>query len=120
MANEVYSQRLMQFLSVVLNPMLAPFVRLDYIVEQLAKSLDLDPKNAVNSLNDAMLQAAILQKFQATMAPPDQAGSPSGPPSVNDSQGSGNGNIGIGTSPTPGEDGFTGSPGGGNATQKVN
>ena len=43
MANEVRSQRLMQFLGVVQNPALAPFAKMDYIIREIAKSMDLDP-----------------------------------------------------------------------------
>jgi hypothetical protein len=41
MANEVRSQRLMQFLQVASNPMLAPFAKMDYIIREIAKSMDL-------------------------------------------------------------------------------
>ena len=43
MANEVRSQRLMQFLQVAQNPVLAPFAKMDYIIREIAKSMDLDP-----------------------------------------------------------------------------
>jgi hypothetical protein len=60
MANEVRSQRLMQFLGVVSNPMLAPFARMDYIVREIAKSMDLDPDKVANSMSDAAIQAETL------------------------------------------------------------
>jgi hypothetical protein len=112
MANEVRSQRLMQFLSIVQNPMLAPFAKMDYIIREIAKSMDLDPDKVTNSLADAAIQATILQKFQQTMAPPEQGGQPGAPgvPAPSDTQGSGNGNIGIGQSPVPQEQGFSGAP----------
>ena len=37
MANEVRSQRLMQFLQVASNPVLAPFAKMDYIIREIAK-----------------------------------------------------------------------------------
>ena len=112
-SKEVLSQRLMQFLSVVQNPMLAPFARMDYIITKIAETLDLDPTKVVNNLGDAAIQAEIMKSFQATLAPPQPAGGPpaaGGPPGVGDTQGSGDGNIGVGTAPPPGADGFSGNP----------
>ena len=40
MANEVRSQRLMQFLQVASNPVLAPFAKMDYIIREIAKAMD--------------------------------------------------------------------------------
>jgi hypothetical protein len=117
MANEVRSQRLMQFLGVVSNPALAPFARMDYIVREIAKSMDLDPDKVANSMADAAIQAEILKQFQAQNPPPEadpnapQAqGAPAGV-QVQDTQGSGGGNIGTGTAPVPGEQGFSGNTG---------
>jgi len=120
MANEVRSQRLMQFLGVVQNPVLAPFAKMDYIVREIAKSMDLDPDKLVNSMGDAAVQAEILKKFRAENPPPPQPqagppqGSPQGPPAgaqVQDTQGSGGGTIGTGTAPQPGEQGFSANTG---------
>ena len=126
MANEVRSQRLMQFLGVVQNPVLAPFAKMDYIIREIAKSMDLDPDKLTNSMSDAAVQAEILKKFKEENpppAPPPQAGppqppgaAPQGPPAgaqVQDTQGSGGGTIGTGTAPQPGEQGFSGNTGGG-------
>jgi len=123
MANEVRSQRLMQFLGVVQNPVLAPFAKMDYIIREIAKSMDLDPDKLVNSMSDATVQAEILKQFQAQNPPPappeGQAppqGGPQKPPAgaqVQDTQGSGGGTIGTGTAPQPGEQGFSGNTGGG-------
>lgn len=65
MANEVRSQRLMQFLGVVQNPMLAPFAKMDYIIREIAKSMELDPDKVANSMGAAAIQAEILKGFQA-------------------------------------------------------
>jgi hypothetical protein len=97
MANEVRSQRLMQFLQVVQNPALAPFARMDYIVREIAKSMDLDPDKVGNNMTQAAVQAEILKKFQEANPPPHQ--------------GSGGGTIGTGTAPQPGEQGFSGNTG---------
>ena len=132
MANEVRSQRLMQFLGVVQNPILAPFAKMDFIIREIAKSMDLDPDKVTNSMADAAIQAEIFKKFKEEnpeavpeaapqgappVAPPmggpakPTAAQPTKPPAgvqVQDTQGSGGGNMGTGTVPNPGEQGFTG------------
>jgi hypothetical protein len=132
MANEVRSQRLMQFLGVVQNPMLAPFARLDYIVREIAKSMDLDPDKVANSMQRAAIQAEILKTFQQSQPQPPTApqaggagqvpGTPGAPPEgaptapagaqPQDTQGSGGGTIGTGSAPPPGAPGFSGNTGG--------
>ena len=123
MANEVRSQRLMQFLQVAQNPVLAPFAKMDYIIREIAKSMDLDPDKVTNSMGDAAIQAEILKGFaapaptpeggeQGVAAPPSPAGQ--GPQGVADTSGGGGSQIGTGTAPVPGEQGFTG-----NAPQAV-
>ena len=107
MANEVRSQRLMQFLQVAQNPVLAPFAKMDYIIREIAKSMDLDPDKVTNSMQDAAIQAEILKGFQAPQAMPPQGG-PQGVQGVQDTSGGGGSQMGIGTAPTPGEQGFTG------------
>jgi len=124
MANEVRSQRLMQFLGVVQNPVLAPFAKMDYIVREIAKSMDLDPDKLVNNMGDAAIQAELLKKFREENPPPPQPqagppqaapqGGPQKPPAgaqVQDTQGSGGGTIGTGTAPQPGEQGFSANTG---------
>jgi len=103
----------MQFLSVVQNPMLAPFAKMDYIITKIAETLDLDPTKVVNNLGDAAIQAEIMKQFQSTLAPEEPQGGPMAPPGVGDTQGSGNGNIGVGQATQPGMDGFSGNPQGG-------
>ena len=119
MANEVRSQRLMQFLQVAQNPTLAPFAKMDYIIREIAVSMDLDPDKVTNSLQDAAIQAEILKKFAQPLpeapqgavpqsggqAPAPQGQAPTGP---QDASGGGGGNIGTGSAPAPGEQGFTG------------
>ena len=119
MANEVRSQRLMQFLQIAQNPALAPFSKMDYIIREIAKSMDLDPDKVVNSMADARLQAELLKEFQAQNPEPQpqpQEGvqQPQGQgaaPGVQDTSGAGGGNIGTGTAPQPGEQGFSGNTG---------
>ena len=117
MANEVRSQRLMQFLQITQNPTLAPFSKMDYIIREIAKSMDLDPDKLVNSMSDAKLQAELLKEFRAEnpdaqpeegVQPPQGQGAPTG---VQDTSGAGGGNIGTGTAPQPNEQGFSGNTG---------
>ena len=109
MANEVRSQRLMQFLQVAQNPVLAPFAKMDYIIREIAKSMDLDPDKITNSMQDAAIQAEIMKGFQQPMTPPPMPpeGAPAGA-DVQDPTGAGGGNIGTGIAPVPNEQGFSG------------
>ena len=121
MANEVRSQRLMQFLQVASNPALAPFAKMDYVIREIAKSMNLDPDKVTNSMQDAAIQAEILKAFQAPPQPPmapegvpgpeGGAPAPQGAPAgaqVQDQTGAGGGTIGTGVAPVPGEQGFSG------------
>ena len=111
MANEVRSQRLMQFLQVSSNPALAPFAKFQYIIREIAKSMDLDPDKVTNNMSEAALQAELMKQFQApALDPAQQQAAPAGA-NVADPTGSGGGNIGIGQVPIPGEQGFTSNDG---------
>ena len=114
MANEVRSQRLMQFLQVAQNPVLAPFAKMDYIIREIAKSMDLDPDKVTNSMADAQIQAEILKGFAAPQPDPAAQAEGQGVQSVADTTGGGGSQIGVGTAPLPEEQGFTG-----NAPQAV-
>jgi hypothetical protein len=105
MANEVRSQRLMQFLQVGSQPALAPFVKFPYIVREIAKAMDLDPDKVTNSTEEAARQMMLMQQNQPAQPP---AGGPPGVPGVQDMTGGGGGNIGVGAAPRPGEQGFSG------------
>ncbi len=105
MANEVRSQRLMQFLQVASNPNLAPFAKMDYIIREIAKSLDLDPEKVTNDKAEAMLMAELMKSFQPQQP---QQGKPPAGANPNDPTGAGGGTIGTGTAPGPQEQGFTG------------
>ena len=112
MANEVRSQRLLQFLQVVQNPTLAPFAKMPYIVREIAKSMDLDPDLVSNNMEEAARQALVLQQMQPQQPPagPAQPGvaGPEGNTNVTDTSGGGGSMMGVGTAPTPGEQGFSG------------
>ena len=112
MANEVRSQRLMQFLQVASNPALAPFAKFQYVIREIAKSMDLDPDKVTNNMDEAAIQAELMKQFQAPATPegqPQQGQPPAGADPM-DPTGAGGGTIGTGVAPTPGEQGFTGVP----------
>jgi len=108
MANEVRSQRLMQFLQIASNPALAPFAKFQYVISEIAKSMDLDPDKVTNNMSEAALQAELMKQFQAPL--PQEQGGMTPPPGADamDPTGAGGGNIGTGQAPVPGEQGFSG------------
>jgi hypothetical protein len=111
MANEVRSQRLMQFLQIASSPALMPFAKFPYIIREIAKSMDLDPEKVTNNMDEAMRQAVLLQQTQPAPAPAAGGQPPqgvAGPPGVADMTGGGGGNIGIGAPPSPEMQGFSG------------
>ena len=104
MANEVRSQRLTQFMQIAAQPSLAPFTKFQYIIREIAKSLELDPDKVTNNMDEAAIQAEIMKGFQQEQPPaPQQAGQPPVDPS-----GAGGATIGTGGVPAPGQQGFTG------------
>ena len=107
MANEVRSQRLMQFLQIASNPALAPFAKFQYVIREIAKSMDLDPDKVTNNMDEAALQAEIMKGFQQPAGP--EQGGMTPPPGADamDPTGAGGGNIGMGQAPVPGEQGFS-------------
>ena len=106
MANEVRSQRLMQFLNIASNPVLAPYAKFQYVIREIAKSLDLDPDKVTNNMNEAALQAEMMKQFQAPLDQPLGTPAPAGVDAM-DTSGAGGGTIGVGQAPTPGEQGFS-------------
>jgi hypothetical protein len=118
MQSEVRSQRLLQFLQVVQNPALAPFAKMPYIIREIAKSMDLDPDLVSNNMEEAARQALLLQKMQPQQPEMAAPGAPQGAPpaqgnmNVADSSGGGGSQMGVGTAPAPGEQGFSGNAGG--------
>jgi hypothetical protein len=65
---EVQSQRLLQFLSLINNPMDAQMVKRENLLVDIAKSLDIDPDEVIKSqqelMNEQALQQAIAQSLQ--------------------------------------------------------
>ena len=97
----------MQFLQVASNPVLAPYAKFQYVIREIAKSMDLDPDKVTNNMNEAALQAEIMKQFQAPLEQPGEMPAPAGANPM-DTSGAGGGNIGVGQAPVPGEQGFSG------------
>jgi len=121
MQKEVRSQRLTTFLQTVQNPAVAPFVKINKLISELAYSLDLDPDELLNDPDEAAIMAQIIGMQNAGqntgeeaspagqqpggMGPPE--GAPPGPQELG-ATGTGGGNVGTGNVPLPGESGFSG------------
>ena len=116
MQKEVRSQRLNLFLQTAMNQLIAPFVNIPYIVEELAVSLDLDKDKILSSTEEARAYAQIIglqnlgKQTSETTSPLSQEstslGTPTGvgkPADGLGTTGNGNGNIGTGVTPMPGE-----------------
>jgi hypothetical protein len=116
MRNEIRSQRLIQFMQMAQNPAMQPFVKYDYILRELAASMDLDEDKILNDQREAAIQAKMMAEIQALMPQPPQGQQPpqGGVPSPDDPTGTGGGNIAPGAAPEPGAEGFTGAGGGAN------
>jgi len=118
MRNEVRSQKLLQFLQVTANPMDAPFSRRDYLLRELAASLDLDPDKAVNDPREAAIQASVMDDIAKKMGAANPQGNPQeagGNPASQAKPGEPTQTAGgtPGAAPTPGAQGFSGGGGGG-------
>ena len=115
MRNEIRSQRLLQFMQMTQNQQMAPFVKYDYVLRELAASMDLDEDKILNDQREAMIQAKMMSEIQAMMPPPPPEAAPAeGAPNPEDPTGTGGGNIAPGSAPEPGAPGFTGEGGGNN------
>ena len=122
MQKEVRSQRLTMFLQTVQNPAVAPFVKMNKLISELAYSLDLDPDELLNDPEEAAIMAQIIgmQNGQITgeeaVAANQQLGGMGGPqaapqaPTELGATGTGGGNIGTGVVPQSGENEFSGTP----------
>ena len=123
MQKEVRSQRLTTFLQTIQNPAVAPFIKINKLISELALSLELDPDELMNNPEEAALMAQIIgmqNAGQATGAEagpnnqqPGAMGTPEGvPPQAQGLgvTGTGGGNIGTGNVPQSGESEFAGTP----------
>jgi hypothetical protein len=75
MQKEVRSQRLTTVLQTVANPALAPYVKINTLLSELAVSLELDPEEFINDPEQVRIAAEIIGMQNA----PNQQGNPSGP-----------------------------------------
>lgn len=124
MRNEVRSQKLMQLMQIGANPMMAPLIKWDTVLREIAASLEIDQDKFINDPRAAALQAQMMaQHQQALGGAPQGQGAAGGPPQVSDPTGTGNGNIAPGAAPEPNAQGFTGgggATGGGAAANQAN
>ncbi len=95
---EVRSQRLLTLGQVAANPLIAPFLKWDKWLSEVAEELEIDPDKFVNSPEEAALFAAMMAKqaeqLQGSTSPGGQTGA---------------GNTGdVGSAVGPSEQGFTG------------
>jgi hypothetical protein len=122
MQKEVRSQRLTMFLQTAQNPAIAPFIKMNKLISELAYSLDLDPEELINDPEEAALMAQIIGmqnnvgKATSPQTGPtgEQQGAMGGPegapqqPQDLGATGTGGGNIGTGAVPQSGESEFSG------------
>jgi len=122
MQKEVRSQRLTMFLQTAQNPAIAPFIKMNKLISELAYSLDLDPDELINDPEEAALMAQIIgmQNNAGKATSPEtgptgeQQGAMGGPegtpqqPQDLGATGTGGGNIGTGVVPQSGESEFSG------------
>jgi len=95
------------------NPAMAPMIKFDYILREIAASLDLDEDKIVNDPREAAIQAELMKMYQASM-PQTQGEAPQatqqgqeGSPTVDNQAGVGAGAMGPGNAPQPGAEGFS-------------
>ena len=123
MQKEVRSQRLTTFLQTIQNPAVAPFIKINKLISELALSLDLDPDELMNDPEEAAVMAQIIGLQNAGQATGSEAGPDNQQPGVMGTPegippeaqglgvtGTGGGNIGTGNVPQPGEGEFAGTP----------
>ena len=123
MQKEVRSQRLTTFLQTIQNPAVAPFIKINKLISELALSLDLDPDELMNDPEEAAVMAQIIGLQNAGQATGSEAGPDNQQPGVMGTPegipaeaqglgvtGTGGGNIGTGNVPQPGESEFAGTP----------
>lgn len=118
MRNEVRSQKILQFLQMTANPMDAPWVKRDYLLRELAQSLDLEAEKSVNDPREAGIQAEQMKAMMEAQGIDPNQTAKAGPqggstPSSGSAQGQGG-------SPVPGEQGFSGGGGGSPQAAQVN
>ena len=113
MRNEIRSQKLMQVMQMGANPAMAPMIKFDYILREIAASLDLDEDKIVNDPREAAIQAELMRMYQQNTpqtqgeAPQQPQQGQEGSPTVDNQAGVGAGAMGPGNAPEPGAEGFS-------------
>ena len=113
MRNEIRSQKLMQVMQLGANPAMAPMIKFDYILREIAASLDLDEDKIVNDPREAAIQAALMAQYQQNAPQTAQEGAQQpqqgqeGSPTPDNQAGVGAGAMGPGNAPEPGAEGFS-------------
>ena len=113
MRNEIRSQKLMQVMQLGANPAMAPMIKFDYILREIAASLDLDEDKIVNDPREAAIQAALMAQYAQNMPQTAQEGAQQpqqgqeGSPTPDNQAGVGAGAMGPGNAPEPGAEGFS-------------
>jgi len=113
MRNEIRSQKLMQVMQLGANPAMAPMIKFDYILREIAASLDLDEDKIVNDPREAAIQAALMAQYQQNAPQTAQRGAQQpqqgqeGSPTPDNQAGVGAGAMGPGNAPEPGAEGFS-------------
>ena len=105
MRNEVRSQRLLQFMQMTQNEMMSPFVKYDYILRELAASMDLDEEKILNDPRQAAIQQKMMAEIKAMMPPPP---APSGAPVPGSPEQGVPAGAQVPQAPGPDAQGFTG------------
>src|SRR6056300_1040378 len=113
MRNEIRSQKLMQVMQLGGNPAMAPMIKFDYILREIAASLDLDEDKIVNDPREAAIQAALMAQYAQNNPQASQEGAQQpqqgneGVPTPDNQAGVGAGAMGPGNAPEPGAEGFS-------------
>jgi len=113
MRNEIRSQKLMQVMQLGSNPAMAPMIKFDYILREIAASLDLDEDKIVNDPREAAIQAILMAQYAQNNPQTQQEGAQQpqqgqeGVPTPDNEAGVGAGAMGPGNAPEPGTEGFS-------------
>lgn len=80
MQREVVTQRLLSLLQIMSNPIVAPFGKVDEVLKEIVRNMDLDPEKFVNDPATAKMFAQILQTSGSLQGGPQQAPQQEGTP----------------------------------------
>lgn len=117
MQREVVTQRLLSLLQVGANPTVAPFLKVNEIIKEVVRNMDLDGDKFVNNPEEAKLFATVMAQMQgqpsggtpaAPQGAPESNSQPVGGINPSDNTGGGGGNIGVGAPAMPNSPGYSG------------